>query len=1295
MYICGSKSYLPLLIWISDFYFNSCANPLFLCDMTEAQSAKRGLTFTSWNIRGGNNPVKRGKIMNRLKSLHSDIIFLQETHIKNNFHNRLKAKWVKDVYHSFFATKARGVAILFRKGIPFIHKSTLADKDGRYIIVSGEMYNTSITLVNLYAPNIDNPTFFKKVFSLIPDLSQTKLIIGGDFNTPLDPFLDRSSTRKIPKNNSSTFLNSYINNMNLVDLWRFTNPRGRDYSFFSPVHNSYSRIDYFLLDTSLVPFVTDVKYHAISISDHSPLTFSIFLEGLEPSSRSWRLNPQLLTDKEFCEFLETQMKLYFEINDTSEITPSTLWEAFKAYLRGCVISYEVARKKKDSAQCKQLEEQIQKLDRENASNPTPDLHKKITNLKYQLNQLLSKKITSAFLFTKQKYFEFGEKPHKLLAQQLRKIEADKTIHRIRDDKGNMLIKPKEINTRFLQFYSDLYTSKCNIDSNVMNKFLDDCNLSKISSEDLDKLNIDIHPNEIQKAIAALKSGKAPGPDGIPAELYKKFSHILIPFLHRMFKQAQLDGNLPPTLTQATVTVLHKKGKDELNVGSYRPISLLNIDYKIYAKILACRLNPLMTSLIHCDQTGFITNRSSTSNLRRLFDILYTDRKRHDDLAILTLDAEKAFDQIEWGYLFEVLKRYNLGDRFINWIKLLYTNPKAQIHTNQNLSDSFQLFRGTRQGCPLSALIFALAIEPLAQSIRLDPQIHGYQTKTTTNKISLYADDILLYVTKPHCSIPSILKKIETFGKFSGYRINWTKSILMPVNPTPQSTLARFPFKVSTDRFTYLGIEVTKQLSHLIQSNFSPLLDQLREKIQFWKSLPISLLGRINAIKMMFLPQILYLFQNIPVFLTKSFFKKIDSIIQPFLWNYKTPRITKKHLIKLKVNGGLSFPNFIMYYWACAFKSLNYLSFTPKNSPTWLAIELEDCDPYSPAAVVLSPTPLDKSNYNQNPIIHNLIRIWKQIKAHFTCKTIPLSLPIAKNPSFVPSNLDSTFYEWSRLGIKSIRDLYIDHKFATFAQLQTKFKLHSNNFFRYLQVRDYVRKHMLDFETEPKSAIDDCLNVPPNKIKFISNLYNKLLAIATPSSNKYKNNWEKDMGTQIPDDIWEEALEYIHSCSNNVRHCLIQFKIIYRLHYSKAKLHNIFPNTSSTCDKCRSSEATLFHTFFSCPKVSTYWSDVFDTLSRIVKLTLLPEPLLIILGASQTCRTFAPTQRQFISYALITAKKLLLMSWKGPAVPNHKMWLRELTNTLHLEKIRYLLKDSLSQFEDIWQPFIDFLQSVSI
>lgn len=155
----------------------------------------KGITLCSWNIKGANEPIKQGKILSHLKSLSVDIIFLQETHLKNDSHNRLRCRWIGQLYHSNFLSKAWGTAILIRKGIPFKHKETIVDKEGRYIIVTGELHSISLTLVNIYGPNFDNPQFFQKIFALIPDMSQSNLIIRGDLNCVLDQYLDRSSYR--------------------------------------------------------------------------------------------------------------------------------------------------------------------------------------------------------------------------------------------------------------------------------------------------------------------------------------------------------------------------------------------------------------------------------------------------------------------------------------------------------------------------------------------------------------------------------------------------------------------------------------------------------------------------------------------------------------------------------------------------------------------------------------------------------------------------------------------------------------------------------------------------------------------------------------------------------------------------------------------------------------------------------------------------------------------------------------------------------------------------------------------
>lgn len=167
--------------------------------LTGTQNRKSGgnITFCSWNVNGINEPIKRGKVLAHLKSLNADIIFLQETHLRNDPHARLRCRWIQQICHSNSMIKARGTAILIRRGVPCKHLSTVVDRDGRYVILVGEIHSTPITLLNIYGPNNDDPEFFRKVLNSIPDISSTNLVIGGDFNFVLDTYLDRSSTLRV------------------------------------------------------------------------------------------------------------------------------------------------------------------------------------------------------------------------------------------------------------------------------------------------------------------------------------------------------------------------------------------------------------------------------------------------------------------------------------------------------------------------------------------------------------------------------------------------------------------------------------------------------------------------------------------------------------------------------------------------------------------------------------------------------------------------------------------------------------------------------------------------------------------------------------------------------------------------------------------------------------------------------------------------------------------------------------------------------------------------------------------
>ena len=122
-------------------------------------------------------------------------------------------------------------------------------------------------------------------------------------------------------------------------------------------------------------------------------------------------------------------------------------------------------------------------------------------------------------------------------------------------------------------------------------------------------------------------------------------------------------------------------------------------------------------------------------------------------------------------------------------------------------------------------------------------------------------------------------------------------------------LQSVPFKKSYKTFPYLGVTVSKNPNDLLRLNWQSKIEQAKSNIEFWKTLPISMVGKLNAINMIILPHFLHLFLSIPCFIAQSYFKQLDLIIIPFIWSYKTVRISKKHLSKPKDMGGFALLNF--------------------------------------------------------------------------------------------------------------------------------------------------------------------------------------------------------------------------------------------------------------------------------------------------------------------------------------------------------------------------------------------------
>uniref|UniRef100_A0A8B9GVX9 Reverse transcriptase domain-containing protein n=1 Tax=Astyanax mexicanus TaxID=7994 RepID=A0A8B9GVX9_ASTMX len=175
------------------------------------------------------------------------------------------------------------------------------------------------------------------------------------------------------------------------------------------------------------------------------------------------------------------------------------------------------------------------------------------------------------------------------------------------------------------------------------------------------------------------------------------------------------------------------------------------------------------------------------------------------------------------------------------MRRLFLNPFqiAKIVTNGISSTYFNTFRGCRQGCPLSPALIVLAIEPLAEAIRNNVFIHRFQIVSLTHKISLFADDILLYLTNPEGSLSKLVELLNSYSLFSGYKINLDKSEILSLSDFNYNSIShKFPFRSTTTGIRYLGININGNLGDLFKLNIDPLLAKVTMDVDRWMELPL-------------------------------------------------------------------------------------------------------------------------------------------------------------------------------------------------------------------------------------------------------------------------------------------------------------------------------------------------------------------------------------------------------------------------------------------------------------------------
>lgn len=1167
------------------------------------------IEIVSMNCRGLGNREKRKEIFQLLKLKKIHICCLQDTHFVNTDKCALRREWGNDCFFSCKSSNSRGVAILFGEDVKAEILRIREDDEGNFILLHIRLCGHDITLVSLYGPNVDSPQFYTRLEDYIMDFDNPFTIMCGDWNFVQDFDLDTYNYVRINNPSARNRVNQLKSNLDLIDPWREIHPHEKSFTWRQPNPFKMARLDFFLLSKEMMSVLESVKILPGHKSDHSMIKICLNFDKIDQGRGYWKFNNSLLKDNVYCEIIKNKIKetvkmysvnecdfegIHFEThnfeNHEFSINDQLFFDTLLTLIRGETISYSSMKKKKSRKCEEKLEIEINKL--ESDLGHSGDTRNTLEELEYKkscLEDLRKQKIEESVLRSKLNWMEFGEKPSKFFLNLEKRNFINRQMKKLIDEEGNA-IQDKNILFETHRFYSHLYEKKPikTFDWNA----IADLNVPKLNSQLRDTLEGPLNINEAFEVVKNMKNNKSPGLDGFTAEFFKFFWDYLKYFLVRSVNYAFLNGNMSYTQKLGVIALIPKGNKDRHFLRNWRPISLLNVLYKIASSCIANRIKKILPFLIHESQKGFMSGRFIGENIRLLYDImLYTDINDIPGLLLL-IDFQKAFDSISHNFILQALEFFNFGNSIKSWIKLFYEDAFSCVLVNGHLTNRFKVERGCRQGDPLSPYIFLLCAEILSILIRNNSSLNGLDIQNTRHKIIQYADDTLITLDGSKEDLQQTLTILDNFAVSSGLTINKqkTKAIWIGKHKNRKDKLY-----VQEDLewvfggyFTYLGIDFSQDLEGMVKRNYEEKIKLMKSQISLWLKRSLTVLGRITVVKSLLISKLNYLFLSLPN-PPYNVMKEIESFLHKFIWAGKPDKISRNQLSQPYHLGGAKMLNIHLHAQSLKSSWMRRLFAGSLDSYTCFLMNLflpENCR---------FNVCFGDNHYNQmaketlNPFWSNVFSVYSKLQT-ITVDNISCQ-PLWKN-SYIQVNNRCVFYKsWYDKGISVVNDLLEDDgTFLTLNSFIQKYDLYIN-FIQYYGIREAIKKGY-DIRGAIKKMEQplrlDTISLISKYRKGCSHIYSSFLSKHKTECKSYKK-W--NMYLNIDEKSWQIYCSIVFNSSIDVDLRWFQFKIMHRILYTNDLLCKLKLVQSDLCSFCHIQCETIVHLFCDCTFSRNIWSEL--------------------------------------------------------------------------------------------------------